>query len=46
MRKSEDVVFAAVPDLEDVVTKRMNATRDAKELKKKEKIQALIAQAI
>ena len=42
---SEDAPVA-VPDLEDLVMKRMKARRDAKELKKKEKIQAFIAQAI
>ena len=42
---SEDAPVA-VPDLEDLVMKRMKAMRDAKELKKKEQIQALIAQAI
>ena len=43
---SEDAPPVAVPDLEDLVMKRMKAMRDAKELKKKEQIQALIAQAI
>ena len=33
-----------VPDLEDLAMKRMKAMRDAKELKKKEKIQAFFAQ--
>ena len=42
---SEDAPVA-VPDLEDLVMKRMKAMRDAKELKKKEKVQAFIAQAI
>ena len=42
---SEDAPVA-VPDLEYLVMKRMKAMRDAKELKKKEKIQALIAQAM
>ena len=43
---SEDAPPVAVPDLEDLVMKRMKAMRDAKELKKKAQIQALIAQAI
>ena len=43
---SEDVVPVAILDLEDLVMKRMKAMRDAKELKKKEHSQALIAQAI
>ena len=43
---SEDAPHVAVPDLEYLVMKRMKAMRDAKELKKKEQIQALIAQAI
>ena len=42
---SEDAPVA-VPDLEYLVMKRMKAMRDAKELKKEENIQALIAQAI
>ena len=43
---SEDVVPAAILDLEDLVMKRMKAMRDAKELKNKENSQALIAQPI
>ena len=43
---SEDAPPVAVPDLEDLVMKRMKAMRDAKELQKKEQIQDLIAQAI
>ena len=35
-----------IEDLEDQVAKRMKALRDAREIKKKERIQALIAQAI
>ena len=42
---SEDAPVAE-PDLEDLVMKRTQAMHDAKELKKKEQIQALIAQAI
>ena len=38
--------LVAVPDLEDLVMKRMQAMRYANELKKKGQIQALIAQAI
>ena len=43
---SKDDTPVVVPDIEDLVLKRMQSMRDAKELKKKEKIQALIAQAI
>ena len=42
---SEDAPVA-VPNLENLVMKRMKAMHDAKELKRKEKIQALIAQAL
>ena len=42
----EDVAPDVVPDIEDLVASRTKAMRDAKELKKKEKIQYLIAQAI
>ena len=44
--KPESKGATTVPDIEDLVAKRMNAMGDAKELKKNEQIQALIAQAI
>ena len=44
--KPESQDSSTVPDIEDLVAKRMNAMGDAKELKKNEQIQALIAQAI
>ena len=43
---SKDDTPVVVPDIEDLVLKRMQSMRDAKELQKTEKFQALIAQAI
>ena len=43
---SEDVAPAAVPDIENLVLKRMQSMRAVNELKNKDTIQALIAQAI
>ena len=42
---SEDVTCVDVPVFEDFVLKRMQSMRDAEELNKKEKLQALIDQA-
>ena len=44
--KLESQDSSTVPDIEDLAAKRRKAMRDAKELKNKEQMQALIARAI